>query len=89
MVKAGSPVDEVIDELRPLLDEGDLIVDAGNSDHRDTARRADALAAAGLRYLGCGVSGGEEGALNGPSMMPGGGRDAYEQIAGPHRDRRA
>ncbi|WP_243367816.1 NADP-dependent phosphogluconate dehydrogenase [Fundidesulfovibrio soli] len=77
MVKAGSAVDHVIDELAPLLEPGDIIVDGGNSHYRDTELRAETLAAKGLHYLGVGVSGGEEGALRGPSIMPGGDRDAY------------
>ena len=72
MVKAGPPVDAVIDELTPLLDEGDIIIDAGNSTSADTRRRTSACAERGLRFLGTGVSGGEEGALLGPSIMPGG-----------------
>ena len=72
MVPAGKPVDEQIDALRPHLDPGDVIVDAGNSDWQDTGRRARALAADDLDYLGLGVSGGAEGARNGPSMMAGG-----------------
>ncbi len=81
MVKAGAPVDAVIDGLLPLLEEGDLIIDGGNSLFTDTERRASALEARGLRYLGTGVSGGEEGALNGPSIMPGGTRGAWDLIA--------
>ena len=79
MVQAGKPVDELIDELGRLLEPGDILVDAGNSLFSDPhgARRA---AAQGLRYLGMGVSGGEEGALVGPSMMPGGDREAYAHI---------
>jgi 6-phosphogluconate dehydrogenase len=77
MVKAGPPVDAVIDELVPHLDVGDTIVDGGNSHFRDTQRRTRALADHGLRFLGVGVSGGEEGALEGPSIMPGGDRQAY------------
>ncbi len=80
MVKAGDPVDAVIDELVPHLASGDVIVDAGNAHHRDTARRADAAAAHGIGYLGVGVSGGESGALHGPSMMSGGDRWAYELV---------
>ena len=78
MIKAGPPVDAVLDELTPLLDSGDLVMDCGNSFFEDTERRYDALAQKGIRYLGVGVSGGEEGALWGPSIMPGGQRDAYE-----------
>jgi 6-phosphogluconate dehydrogenase len=81
MVKAGKPVDDVIDELVPLLDEGDIVVDGGNSLFTDTNRRFDALKGKGLRFVGMGVSGGEEGALEGPSMMPGGEREAWDRIA--------
>ncbi|MCL2740911.1 MAG: NADP-dependent phosphogluconate dehydrogenase [Oscillospiraceae bacterium] len=80
MVKAGAAVDEAIARLRPLLDEGDLIVDAGNSRYQDTVRRIGELSAAGLKYLGTGVSGGEEGALLGPAIMPGGSLDAYGMV---------
>jgi len=80
MVKAGPAVDAVIEELAPLLDEGDTIVDGGNSHFRDTQRRDKAMAERGLRFLGVGVSGGEEGALNGPSIMPGGAREAYADV---------
>ena len=80
MVKAGSAVDHVIDDLAPLLEPGDIIVDGGNSHFRDTELRAETLAAKGLHYLGVGVSGGEEGALHGPSIMPGGDREAYGQL---------
>ncbi len=80
MIKAGPPVDELIAALRPLLDEGDVIVDGGNSDFRDTQRRMHELASDGIRYVGTGVSGGEEGALHGPSIMPGGTRAAYALV---------
>ena len=80
MVKAGPPVDAVIDELAPHLDQGDTIVDGGNSNFRDTQRRTKAMADKGLRFLGVGVSGGEEGALEGPSIMPGGDRQAYADV---------
>ncbi|HVL84837.1 MAG TPA: NADP-dependent phosphogluconate dehydrogenase [Pseudonocardia sp.] len=80
MVKAGAPVDAVIDELAPLLDDGDIVLDAGNSHFADTRRRAQACAARGLRFLGVGVSGGEEGALHGPSIMPGGDAGAYAEV---------
>ncbi len=80
MVKAGAPVDEVIDELLPYLDRGDIVIDGGNSQYTDTNRRARALKEKGLRFVGMGVSGGEEGALLGPSMMPGGEREAYSRI---------
>ena len=81
MVKAGKPVDAVIDELVPHLEEGDIVVDGGNSLFTDTNRRFDALKAKNLRFVGMGVSGGEEGALEGPSMMPGGTREAWDRIA--------
>ena len=80
MVKAGPAVDAVIEELAPLLDEGDTIVDGGNSHFRDTQRRDKVMNERGLRFLGVGVSGGEEGALKGPSIMPGGAKDAYEDV---------
>ena len=80
MVQAGKAVDAVIDQLAPLLAPGDLIIDGGNSYFQDTERRSAALEARGLRYLGVGVSGGEEGALWGPSIMPGGQADAYKLV---------
>jgi 6-phosphogluconate dehydrogenase len=80
MVKAGDAVDAVISELAPLLDEGDTIADGGNSHFRDSRRRSEELAERGLRFLGVGVSGGEEGALNGPSIMPGGDEGAYRDV---------
>ena len=80
MVKAGGPVDAVIEQLKPLLAPGDILIDGGNSLYEDTERRTQDLEALGLTYIGMGVSGGEEGALNGPSLMPGGTRSAYEKI---------
>lgn len=80
MVKAGKPVDDVIHELLPYLDEGDLIIDGGNSYFKDTDRRIKELKDKGIHYLGMGVSGGEFGALNGPSLMPGGTKEAYEMV---------
>ena len=80
MVKAGAPTDAVIDELAPLLDDGDIIVDCGNAHYADTRRREAALAERGLHFVGCGVSGGEEGALNGPSIMPGGSAHSYAKL---------
>jgi 6-phosphogluconate dehydrogenase len=80
MVKAGKPVDAVINQLKPLLDPGDMIIDGGNSLYEDTDRRVVELESTGLRYIGMGVSGGEEGALNGPSLMPGGTKEAYDEI---------
>ncbi|MEO1093443.1 MAG: NADP-dependent phosphogluconate dehydrogenase [Cyanobacteria bacterium J06638_28] len=80
MVKAGGPVDAVIGQLKPLLQEGDMIIDGGNSLYEDTERRVKELEPTGLGFIGMGVSGGEEGALNGPSLMPGGTRAAYAEI---------
>ena len=80
MVKAGRPVDAVIEQLRPLLDAGDIIIDGGNADFRDTNRRHRELAEAGFRFIGTGVSGGEEGALKGPSIMPGGHPEAWPYV---------
>jgi len=81
MVKAGKPVDDVIAELERHLEEGDIVIDGGNSLFTDTDRRFAALKQKKLRFIGMGVSGGEEGALEGPSMMPGGERSAYDRIA--------
>ena len=81
MVKAGAPVDEAIESLSHLLEPGDILIDGGNSLFHDTRRRAAAMAQAGLGFLGTGVSGGEEGALHGPSIMPGGPRESYERVA--------
>ncbi len=96
MVKAGGPVDGVIEQLKPLLSPGDIIIDGGNSDFVDTNRRTTDLKAAGLRFIGTGVSGGEEGALKGPSIMPGGDpeawpfvKDVFQKISakvGPNND---
>ena len=80
MVKAGEPVDEAIAELRPHLAEGDLLIDGGNSFFQDTRRRARDVESQNLHYLGTGVSGGEEGALLGPSIMPGGTAAGYERV---------
>src|SRR5919199_4164165 len=82
MVKAGPPVDAVLEELAGHLDDGDLLIDGGNSFFEDTRRREQELAARGLRFLGTGVSGGEEGALHGPSIMPGGSAEAYGLVEG-------
>src|SRR4051812_9916833 len=82
MVKAGAPVDGVIGDLAPLLDEGDIVIDAGNSHFVDTRRRTEECRERGLRFIGSGVSGGEEGALNGPSIMPGGEGDPDRGIEG-------
>ena len=80
MVKAGAATDAVIDELSALLEPGDIVVDAGNAHFPDTVRREAALAARGLHFVGAGVSGGEEGALNGPSIMPGGTPESYASL---------
>ena len=81
MVKAGPPVDAVINELVPLLEKGDIVIDGGNSLFTDTQRRGKELAGKGIHFVGMGVSGGEEGALKGPSLMPGGSRESWEIIA--------
>ena len=80
LVPAGAPVDSVIKDFLPHLDKGDLIVDAGNSYFKDTDLRASHLMAKGIQFLGVGVSGGEEGARHGPSIMPGGPKEAYERV---------
>ena len=82
MVKAGGPTDAVIQELVPLLEPGDIVIDAGNAHFPDTIRREAQLKEHGLHFVGSGVSGGEEGALNGPSIMPGGSRESYD-VLGP------
>jgi 6-phosphogluconate dehydrogenase len=82
MVKAGAPTDAVIDEIVPYLDPGDVVIDGGNAHFRDTQRRFHALAERDLHFMGVGVSGGEEGALKGPSVMPGGERAAYDAGVG-------
>src|SRR5437879_4751999 len=81
MIKAGKPLDIVIGEIVPFLEPGDVLIDGGNSRFTDTQRRFKELEAKGIHYIGCGVSGGEEGALKGPSLMPGGSRESYEIIA--------
>lgn len=80
MVKAGGPVDAVIEELKPHLEPGDIVIDGGNSHYPDTNRREAYLAPTGLKFFGMGVSGGEEGALNGPSIMPGGDKETYRHL---------
>ena len=80
MVKAGPPVDAVIEQLLPYVEPGDIIIDGGNSFFKDTERRAQYLAERGIHFLGVGISGGEEGARHGPSIMPGGPREAYEVV---------
>ena len=81
MVQAGKGTDAVIDELKPLLDKGDIIIDGGNAYFEDTIRRNKMLSDEGFNFIGTGVSGGEEGALKGPSIMPGGQKEAYELVA--------
>lgn len=80
MIKAGPPVDATIESLLPLLEEGDIIIDGGNSFFEDTVRRISNLKQHGIHYLGAGISGGEEGALEGPSIMPGGSKTAWESV---------
>ena len=80
LVKAGNPVDDFIDKIIPLLEEGDIIIDGGNSHYPDTIRRTKYVESKGLLYIGTGVCGGEEGALLGPSMMPGGSKAAWEHV---------
>ncbi|MFO0416025.1 MAG: NADP-dependent phosphogluconate dehydrogenase [Pseudomonadota bacterium] len=81
MVKAGASTDAVIDQLAPLLQQGDIVIDGGNAFFKDTIRREEKLKQMGLRFLGVGISGGEEGALKGPSLMPGGPKDAWKIVA--------
>jgi 6-phosphogluconate dehydrogenase len=80
MIAAGDPVDQMLAKIAPLLEEGDILIDGGNSFFKDTQRRESAMRARGLNFFGMGVSGGEEGARNGPSLMPGGGQDAYKHV---------
>ncbi len=80
MVKAGAVVDKVIEQILPYLEEGDIIIDGGNSHYPDSTRRMKELAGKGILFMGCGVSGGEEGARRGPSLMPGGNPDAWPHV---------
>lgn len=80
MVQAGKPVDDIIEQVKPFISKGDILIDGGNSFFMDTIRRSKQLEEEGYRFIGIGVSGGEEGALRGPSIMPGGQKDAYELI---------
>ena len=80
MIPAGKPVDQTIDKIRPVLDPGDVLIDGGNSWFEDTRRREAALRASGIHFVGCGVSGGEEGARIGPSIMPGGSAESWKAI---------
>lgn len=81
MVKAGPAIDALIDQLVPLLSKGDILIDGGNAFYKDTVRRDEKLKSTGINFLGIGISGGEEGALNGPSLMPGGPKEAWQKIA--------
>src|SRR4029079_4799128 len=80
MVKAGDATDAVIVEIAPLLEDGDILIDGGNAKFSDTRRREAAQRERGIHFVGCGISGGEEGALNGPSIMPGGSKQSYESL---------
>src|SRR5690625_5811503 len=80
MVQAGNPTDAVIQELTPLLDQGDILIDGGNTFFKDTQRRSEELETYGIHFIGTGVSGGEEAALLGPSIMPGGQKEAHELV---------
>jgi 6-phosphogluconate dehydrogenase len=80
MIKAGAPVDAMLEAMAPLLEPGDIVIDGGNSYYQDTIRREQAMQAGGFNFIGCGISGGEEGALHGPSIMPGGPREAYAKV---------
>ena len=80
MVKAGKPVDDMIEQLKAFISKGDILIDAGNSFYGDTMRRSRQLEAEGYRFIGTGVSGGEEGALHGPAIMPGGEKEVYKLV---------
>src|SRR5688500_5601427 len=80
MIPAGKPVDQMIERLQPLLETGDVLVDGGNSWYPDTRRREAALRGVGLHFAGCGVSGGEDGARYGPSLMPGGSVESWSAL---------
>ncbi|WP_313798374.1 NADP-dependent phosphogluconate dehydrogenase [Cytobacillus sp.] len=86
MVKAGAPTDATIEQLKPLLEKGDILIDGGNTLFTDTQRRNKELSELGFHFIGTGVSGGEEGALLGPSLMPGGQKEAYELVASIFKD---
>ncbi|MGE6752154.1 NADP-dependent phosphogluconate dehydrogenase [Rossellomorea sp. NPDC071047] len=81
MVKAGNPTDATIEQLKPFLEKGDILIDGGNTFFKDTRRRNHELSELGIHFIGTGVSGGEEGALTGPSIMPGGQKEAYDLVA--------
>lgn len=80
MVKAGEAVDELIEECLPFLEKGDILIDGGNSHYPDTERRVASLKEKGILFIGAGISGGEEGARHGPSIMPGGNKEAWPEI---------
>jgi len=80
MIRAGAPVDLTAERIRPLLERGDILIDGGNSYYKDTKRREEAMSKDGINFIGTGVSGGEEGARNGPSLMPGGAQEAYQHV---------
>ncbi len=80
MIRQGAPVDAFIEQALPYLEQDDILIDGGNSNFQDTIRRSQALEKKGIHYMGCGVSGGEEGALNGPALMPGGSRQAWQHV---------
>ncbi len=80
LVPAGKPVDDVLESLRPLLEPGDIVIDGGNSHFTDTLRRVAGMKEAGFHFMGVGVSGGEQGARTGPSIMPGGDQEAYNHV---------
>ncbi|WP_109694201.1 NADP-dependent phosphogluconate dehydrogenase [Chitinophaga deserti] len=80
LVPAGKPVDDVLASLRPLLEEGDIVIDGGNSHFTDTLRRVEGMKGSGFHFMGVGVSGGEQGARTGPSIMPGGDQEAYQHV---------
>ncbi|MEO8862377.1 MAG: NAD(P)-binding domain-containing protein, partial [Ginsengibacter sp.] len=81
LVPAGSPVDSVISDLLPLVEKGDIIIDGGNSHYTDTLKRIKYLEEKELHFMGIGISGGEEGARRGPSIMPGGDKEAYQEVS--------
>ena len=81
MVKAGAPTDSTIQNVLPYLDKGDVLIDGGNTFFKDTMRRNKELENSGINFIGMGTSGGQKGALNGPSLMPGGQKEAYDLVA--------
>lgn len=81
LVPAGKAVDSVLGQLKPLLEKGDIVIDGGNSHYTDTLRRIDEMKGSGIHFMGVGISGGEEGARRGPSIMPGGDQEAWQQVA--------